>query len=62
MVEIWYSFLVAWVVHDTKLMLSPATKDLLPALQKSSIIYEYKCLCDSQYIGGASQLLQDLIK
>ena len=40
------SFLCTRVVHVTKPMLSPATEDLLPAVQKSSIIFGYKCHCD----------------
>ena len=37
-------------------------KDVLPAIQKSSIIYEYKCHCGSRYVGRTSQRLQDHIK
>ena len=43
-------------------MLSPAIKDLQPALQKSSVIYEYKCHCGSRYIGRTSLQLRDRIK
>ena len=43
-------------------MLSPATKDLLPALQKSIVIYKYKCHCDSQYAERTSQWLQHRIE
>ena len=43
-------------------MLSPATIDLLPALQHISVIYEYKCHCDNRYLGRTSQRLQDRIK
>ena len=45
------NLVVTRVVRDAKPMLSPATKDLLPALHKSSVIYEYKCHCDSRYVG-----------
>ena len=34
----------------------------VPALLKSSAIYEYKCHCDSRYIGRTSQRLEDPIK
>ena len=61
-VENCYSSVVAYVVHIAKPMLSPATKDLLPALQKSSVIYEYKCHRDNRYVGRTSQQLQDSIK
>ena len=37
-------------------------KDVLPAIQKSFVIYEYKCHCDSRYVGRTSQRLQDRIK
>ena len=37
-------------------------EDVLPALQKSSVIYQFSCHCDSQYVGRTSQRLQDRIK
>ena len=43
-------------------MLPVARKDVLPAIQKSFVIYEYKCHCDSRYAGRTSQRLQDRIK
>ena len=43
-------------------MLPTSQKDVLPALQKSSVIYEYKCHRDSRYVGRTSQRLQDRIK
>ena len=43
-------------------MLPVARKDVLPAIQKSFVIYEYKCHCDSRYVGRTSQRLQDRIK
>ena len=43
-------------------MLSASRKDVLPAIQKSSVIYEYKCHSDSRYVGRTSQRLQDRIK
>ena len=39
-----------------------ACKDVLPTTQKSFVIYEYKCYCDSRYVGRTSQRLQDSIK
>ena len=32
------------------------------AIQKSSVMYGYKCHCDSRYVGRTSQRLQDSIK
>ena len=43
-------------------MLPASRKDVLPAIQKSSVIYEYKCHCDSRYVGRTAQRLQDRIK
>ena len=43
--------------------LLPATnKDVLPALQKSNVINQFSCHCDSRYVGRTSQRLQDRIK
>ena len=43
--------------------LLPATnKDVLPALQKSYVIYQFSCHCNSRYVGRTSQRLQDRIK
>ena len=39
-----------------------ARKDVLPTTQKSSVIYDYKCHCDSRYVGPTSKRLQDRIK
>ena len=43
-------------------MLPASRKDVLPAHQKSSVIYTYKCHCDSRYVGRIYQRLQDRIK
>ena len=50
------------LVFTSKCMLPVARKDVLPAIQKSSVIYEYKCHRDSRYVGRTSQRLQDRIK
>ena len=34
----------------------------MPALQKSNVIYQFSCHCDSRYVGRTSQRLQDRIK
>ena len=39
-----------------------ARKDVLPTTQKSFAIYEYKCYCDSQYVGRTSQQQQNRVK
>ena len=43
-------------------MLLVARKDVLPTTQKNFVIYEYKCHCDSRYVGRTSQRTQDRIK
>ena len=50
------------LVFTSKRMLPVARKDVLPTIQKSSVIYEYKCHCDSRYVGRTSQRPQDRIK
>ena len=43
------------VVYFTNERLSAINKDVPPALQKSNVIYQFSCHCDSQYVGRASQ-------
>ena len=50
------------LAFTTKRMLPVARKDVLPTIQKSFVIYEYKCHCDSRYVGRTSQRLQNRIK
>ena len=50
------------VVYSTKELLPATNKDILPALQKSNVIYQFSCHCDSRYVGRTSQRLQDRIK
>ena len=49
------------LVFKSKRMLPVAHKDVLPTTQKSSVI-EFKCHCDSWYVGRTSQRVQDRIK
>ena len=49
-------------VYSTKELLSAINKDALPSLQKSNVIYQFPCHCDSQYVGRVSQRLEDKIK
>ena len=49
-------------VFVSRQMLPASRKNVLPAIQKSSVIYEYKCHCDSRYVGRTAQRLQDRIK
>ena len=61
-VESCYGPVSTRLVFTSKRMLPVARKDVLPAIQKSVVIYEYKCYCDSRYVGRTSQRLQDRIK
>ena len=38
------------------------TKDILPTLHKSNMIYQFSCHCDSRYVGYTSQRLQNRIE
>ena len=42
--------------------LSPAKKNVLPANQRSMVIYEYVCHFNSRYVGRTAQRLQERIK
>ena len=61
-VESCYDSVSTRLVFTSKRMLLAACKDVLPTIQKSSVIYEYKCHCDSRYVVRTSQRLQDRIK
>ena len=61
-VESCYGSVSTRLVFTSKRMLPVARKDVLPAIQKSFIIYEFQCHCDSRYVGRTSQRLQDRIK
>ena len=50
------------VVYFTKELLPATNKDVLPALQKSNVIYQFSCHCDSRYVGRTSQRLFDRMK
>ena len=61
-VESCYGSVSIRLVFTSKCMLPVVRKNVLPAIQKSFVIYEYKCHCDSRYVGRTSQRLQDRIK
>ena len=50
------------LIFTSKHMLPVARKDVLPTIQKSFVIHEYKCHCDSRYVGRTSQQLHNRIK
>ena len=47
------------VVYSTDELLFATNKDVLAALPKSNVIYQFLCQCDSWYVGHISQKLQD---
>ena len=61
-VENCYGSVTVRTVFVSRQMLPASRKDVLPAHQKSSVIYEYKCHCDSRYVGRTYQRLHDCIK
>ena len=46
----------------SRCMLPAAKKDVLPANQRSMVIHECMCHCDSRYVGRTTQRLQECIK
>ena len=50
------------VVFTTRSLLPSTKKDVLPASQKSNVIYQFLCHCDSRYVGRTSQRLEERIK
>ena len=62
LVKHFFSAVEPRVVHSTNELLSTTNKDVLPALQKSNVIYQFSYHCDNRYVGRTSQRLQDRIK
>ena len=60
--KICYGSVSTRLVSTSKCMLPVARKDVPPTTQKSFVVYEYKCHCDSWYVGRTSQRLQNRIK
>ena len=61
-VENCYESVALRTVFVFRQMLPASRKDVLHAIQKSFVIYEYKCHCDSRYVSRTAQRLQDRIK
>ena len=61
-VENCYGSVSTRLVFTSKRMLPVARKDVLPTTQKSFVIYECKCHCDSRHVGRTSQRLHDCLK
>ena len=50
------------LIFSSQCMLPAAKKDVLPANQRSMVIYEYVCQCDCQFVDHTTQRLQQRIK
>ena len=50
------------IVYTTRQLLPVAKKDVLPTFHQSNIVYQFRCHCDSRYVGRTSQRLQQRIK
>ena len=57
-----YRAVSSCLIFSSQCMLPAAKKDELPANQRSMVIYEYVCHCDSRYIGQTTQRIQERIK
>ena len=61
-VENCYGSVALRTVFVSRQMLPASRKDVLSAIQKSSVIYEYKRHCNNRLVGRTAQRLQDRIK
>ena len=52
----------ARIVCFSKKMLPSFLKNVLPAHQRSNIVYKYLCHCNSVYVGRTSQRLEERIR
>ena len=50
------------VIFTTSRAFSGKAKDVLPAMSKSSVVYEFRCSCGLAYIGETIQRLSERIK
>ena len=50
------------LIFSSQCMLPAAQKDVLPANQRSMVIYEYVCHCNGGYVGRTTQRIQERIK
>ena len=52
----------ARIVFSSTKMLPSFLIDILPAHQRSNIVYKYLCHCDNVYVGRTSQRLEEQIR
>ena len=50
------------VVYGSQPAFPSCVKDVLPTLQKSNVIYLFKCWCGSQYVGKTTQRLENRVQ
>ena len=50
------------LIFSCQCLLPAAKKDVLPANQRSMVVYEYMCHCDCQFVGCTPRRLQECIK
>ena len=58
-VKLCFSAVEPRVVYSTNELLSATNKNVLPALQKSNVIYQFSCHCDGRYVGCTFQKVAD---
>ena len=61
-VKVCFSAVKPRVVSSTNELHSATSKDVLPALQKSNVIYRFSCHYDNWFVGRTSKRLQEKIK
>ena len=50
------------VIFQTRKLLPNLSKDVLPMLATSNVIYKFVCCCDSNYVGRTTQRLGSTIR
>ena len=50
------------MVYNTRVMLPSAKKDSVPTTQKSCLVYEFSCRCETRHVGHTTQRLAGRIK
>ena len=56
-----YPTVLPRVILTSRPILSSAQKDVLPTINRSHLIYQFTCHCDSRYVGRTSQRLNTRI-
>ena len=57
-----YNSAMARVIFMSSPIFTPATKDHIPLLNQSTVIYRFECHCENDYVGKTSRRLVDRIK